>query len=119
MGVLLYLLLRLQGSQGDQRTDRGAPGRSASQAEEEHCPEPVKKAQHRSSTQHHNHRSGTSRGLSRQETLDSETQESRDSAYAEPKEEYSHEHADTSSSSSAHSKSVTWGQLLVWLLQSS
>ncbi|XP_070237992.1 voltage-dependent L-type calcium channel subunit beta-2 isoform X4 [Bos mutus] len=83
-----------QGSQGDQRTDRGAPGRSASQAEEEHCPEPVKKAQHRSSTQHHNHRSGTSRGLSRQETLDSETQESRDSAYAEPKEEYSHEHAD-------------------------
>ncbi|XP_061292152.1 voltage-dependent L-type calcium channel subunit beta-2 isoform X2 [Bos javanicus] len=83
-----------QGSQGDQRTDRGAPGRSASQAEEEHCPEPVKKAQHRSSTQHHNHRSGTSRGLSRQETLDSETQESRDSAYAEPKEEYSHEHTD-------------------------
>ncbi|XP_044784011.1 voltage-dependent L-type calcium channel subunit beta-2 isoform X11 [Bubalus bubalis] len=83
-----------QGSQGDQRTDRGAPGRSASQAEEEQCPEPVKKAQHRSSTQHHNHRSGTSRGLSRQETLDSETQESRDSAYVEPKEEYSHEHAD-------------------------
>ncbi|XP_065777286.1 voltage-dependent L-type calcium channel subunit beta-2 isoform X2 [Muntiacus reevesi] len=83
-----------QGSQGDQRTDRGAPARSASQAEEEPCPEPVKKAQHRSSTQHHNHRSGTSRGLSRQETLDSETQESRDSAYVEPKEEYSHEHAD-------------------------
>ncbi|XP_027832468.1 voltage-dependent L-type calcium channel subunit beta-2 isoform X9 [Ovis aries] len=83
-----------QGSQGDQRMDRGAPARSASQAEEEPCPEPVKKAQHRSSTQHHNHRSGTSRGLSRQETLDSETQESRDSAYVEPKEEYSHEHAD-------------------------
>ncbi|XP_040104011.1 voltage-dependent L-type calcium channel subunit beta-2 isoform X6 [Oryx dammah] len=83
-----------QGSQGDQRMDRGAPARSASQAEEEPCPEPVKKGQHRSSTQHHNHRSGTSRGLSRQETLDSETQESRDSAYVEPKEEYSHEHAD-------------------------
>ncbi|XP_055285517.1 voltage-dependent L-type calcium channel subunit beta-2 isoform X2 [Moschus berezovskii] len=83
-----------QGSQGDQRTDRGAPARSASQAEEESCPEPVKKAQHRSSAQHHNHRSGTSRGLSRQETLDSETQESRDSAYVEPKEEYSHEPAD-------------------------
>uniref|UniRef100_A0A8C2S082 Guanylate kinase/L-type calcium channel beta subunit domain-containing protein n=1 Tax=Capra hircus TaxID=9925 RepID=A0A8C2S082_CAPHI len=83
-----------QGSQGDQRMDRGAPARSASQAEEEPCPEPVKKAQHRSSTQHHNHRSGTSRGLSRQETLDSETQESCDSAYVEPKEEYSHEHAD-------------------------
>ncbi|XP_068842986.1 voltage-dependent L-type calcium channel subunit beta-2 isoform X2 [Capricornis sumatraensis] len=83
-----------QSSQGDQRMDRGAPARSASQAEEEPCPEPVKKAQHRSSTQHHNHRSGTSRGLSRQETLDSETQESRDSAYVEPKEEYSHEHAD-------------------------
>lgn len=92
--VLLHLLLCLQGSQGDQRMDRGAPARSASQAEEEPCPEPVKKAQHRSSTQHHNHRSGTSRGLSRQETLDSETQESRDSAYVEPKEEYSHEHAD-------------------------
>ncbi|XP_032329533.1 voltage-dependent L-type calcium channel subunit beta-2 isoform X2 [Camelus ferus] len=85
-----------QGSQGDQRTDRLAPTRSASQAEEEPCLEPVKKPQHRSSSsaQHHNHRSGTSRGLSRQETLDSETQESRDSAYVEPREEYPHEHAD-------------------------
>ncbi|XP_059765942.1 voltage-dependent L-type calcium channel subunit beta-2 isoform X1 [Balaenoptera ricei] len=77
-----------QGSQGDPRTDRMAAARSASQAEEEPCPDPVKKPQH------HSHRSGASRGLSRQETLDSETQESRDSAYAEPKEDYSHEHAD-------------------------
>ncbi|XP_068418192.1 voltage-dependent L-type calcium channel subunit beta-2 isoform X4 [Eschrichtius robustus] len=77
-----------QGSQGDPRTDRAAAARSASQAEEEPCPDPVKKPQH------HSHRSGASRGLSRQETLDSETQESRDSAYAEPKEDYSHEHAD-------------------------
>ncbi|XP_048664980.1 voltage-dependent L-type calcium channel subunit beta-2 isoform X2 [Marmota marmota marmota] len=85
-----------QGSQGDQRTDRSAPARSASQAEEEPCLEPVKKSQHRSSSSatHHNHRSGTSRGLSRQETFDSETQESRDSAYVEPKEDYSHEHVD-------------------------
>ncbi|XP_007934531.1 voltage-dependent L-type calcium channel subunit beta-2 [Orycteropus afer afer] len=85
-----------QGSQGDQRTERSAPGRSASQAEEAPCLEPVKKSQHRSSSsaQHHNHRSGTSRGLSRQETFDSETQESRDSAYVEPKEDYPHEHAD-------------------------
>ncbi|XP_047599514.1 voltage-dependent L-type calcium channel subunit beta-2 isoform X2 [Lutra lutra] len=85
-----------QGSQGDQRTERSAPARSASQAEEEPCPEPVKKPQHRSSSsaQHHSHRSGTSRGLSRQETFDSETQESRDSAYVEPKEDYSHEHVD-------------------------
>ncbi|XP_060048225.1 voltage-dependent L-type calcium channel subunit beta-2 isoform X3 [Erinaceus europaeus] len=82
-----------QGSQGDQRTDRAAPARSASQAEEEPCLEPVKKSQHRSS-QYHNHRSGTSRGLSRQETFDSETQESRDSAYVEPKEDYYHEHVD-------------------------
>ncbi|XP_046278971.1 voltage-dependent L-type calcium channel subunit beta-2 isoform X2 [Marmota monax] len=85
-----------QGSQGDQRTDRSAPAHSASQAEEEPCLEPVKKSQHRSSSSatHHNHRSGTSRGLSRQETFDSETQESRDSAYVEPKEDYSHEHVD-------------------------
>ncbi|XP_073912659.1 voltage-dependent L-type calcium channel subunit beta-2 isoform X1 [Castor canadensis] len=85
-----------QGSQGDQRTDRSAPARSTSQAEEEPCLEPVKKSQHRSSSSapHHNHRSGTSRGLSRQETFDSETQESRDSAYMEPKEDYSHEHVD-------------------------
>uniref|UniRef100_A0A8C0MYI1 Voltage-dependent L-type calcium channel subunit beta-2 n=1 Tax=Canis lupus familiaris TaxID=9615 RepID=A0A8C0MYI1_CANLF len=83
-----------QGSQ-DQRTERSAPARSVSQAEEEACPEPVKKTQHRSSSaQHHGHRSGTSRGLSRQETFDSETQESRDSAYVEPKEDYSHEHVD-------------------------
>ncbi|XP_016068763.1 PREDICTED: voltage-dependent L-type calcium channel subunit beta-2 isoform X2 [Miniopterus natalensis] len=85
-----------QGSQGDQRTDRSALARSASQAEEEPCLEPVKKSQHRvsSSAQHHNHRSGTNRGLSRQETFDSETQESRDSAYVEPKEDYTHEHVD-------------------------
>ncbi|XP_045643457.1 voltage-dependent L-type calcium channel subunit beta-2 isoform X2 [Ursus americanus] len=85
-----------QGSQGDQRTERSAPARSASQAEEAACPEPIKKSQHRSSSsaQHHSHRSGTSRGLSRQETFDSETQESRDSAYVEPKEDYSHEHVD-------------------------
>ncbi|KAM4828831.1 voltage-dependent L-type calcium channel subunit beta-2 isoform 9-T9 [Thomomys bottae] len=80
-----------QGSQGDQRM----MDRSASQAEEELCLEPVKKSQHRSSSApHHNHRSSTSRGLSRQETFDSETQESRDSAYVEPKEDYSHEHVD-------------------------
>ncbi|XP_051007252.1 voltage-dependent L-type calcium channel subunit beta-2 isoform X6 [Acomys russatus] len=83
-----------QGSQGDQRTDRSAP-RSTSQAEEEPCLEPVKKSQHRSSSAtHQNHRSGTGRGLSRQETFDSETQESRDSAYVEPKEDYSHDHVD-------------------------
>ncbi|XP_008822341.1 voltage-dependent L-type calcium channel subunit beta-2 isoform X12 [Nannospalax galili] len=85
-----------QGSQAEQRTDRSAPARSTSQAEEQPCLEPVKKSQHRSSSSatHHNHRSGTSRGLSRQETFDSETQESRDSAYVEPKEDYSHEHVD-------------------------
>uniref|UniRef100_A0A8C9BDZ9 Voltage-dependent L-type calcium channel subunit beta-2 n=1 Tax=Phocoena sinus TaxID=42100 RepID=A0A8C9BDZ9_PHOSS len=77
-----------QASQGDPRTDRAAATHSASQAEEEPCPDPVKKPQH------HSHRSGASRGLSRQETLDSETQESRDSTYAGPKEDYSHEHAD-------------------------
>ncbi|XP_055970477.1 voltage-dependent L-type calcium channel subunit beta-2 isoform X2 [Sorex fumeus] len=83
-----------QGSQGDPRTDRSALARSAPRAEEEPCLEPAKKSQHRSSTQHHNHRSAVSRGLSRQETFDSETQESRDSAYVEPKEDYPHEHVD-------------------------
>ncbi|NWX47520.1 CACB2 protein, partial [Steatornis caripensis] len=83
-----------QGSQGDQRNDHSVPERSSSQIEEEARVEPIKKSQHRSSSsQHHNHRSGV-RGLSRQETFDSETQDSRDSAYVEPKEDYSHEHGD-------------------------
>uniref|UniRef100_A0A8C6YS44 Voltage-dependent L-type calcium channel subunit beta-2 n=1 Tax=Nothoprocta perdicaria TaxID=30464 RepID=A0A8C6YS44_NOTPE len=52
-------------------------------------------SKHRSSSsQHHNHRGGAGRGLSRQETFDSETQDSRDSAYIEPKEDYSQEHGD-------------------------
>uniref|UniRef100_A0A673V5V7 Voltage-dependent L-type calcium channel subunit beta-2 n=1 Tax=Suricata suricatta TaxID=37032 RepID=A0A673V5V7_SURSU len=85
-----------QGSQGDQRTERSAPARAAPLAEEDPCPEPTRKPQHRSSAsaQHHGHRGATSRGLSRQETFDSETQESRDSAYVEPKEDYPHEPGD-------------------------
>ncbi|XP_039562023.1 voltage-dependent L-type calcium channel subunit beta-2 isoform X3 [Passer montanus] len=83
-----------QGSQGDQRNDHSVPERSGSHIEEEARVEPTKKSQHRSSSsQHHNHRSG-GRGLHRQETFDSETQDSRDSAYVEPKEDYSHEHGD-------------------------
>ncbi|XP_049633730.1 voltage-dependent L-type calcium channel subunit beta-2 isoform X2 [Suncus etruscus] len=82
-----------QGPQGDLRTERSTVARSASHAEEEPCPEPVRKSQHRPSAQH-NHRSGASRGLSRQETIDSETQESRDSAYVEPQEDYTHDHVD-------------------------
>ncbi|XP_036737048.2 voltage-dependent L-type calcium channel subunit beta-2 isoform X5 [Manis pentadactyla] len=83
-----------QGSHSAQRTDRSAPACSSSQAEEDPCLEPVRKAQHRSSSsaQHHNHRSGTNRVLSRQETFDSETRESRDSAYVEPKEDSPHDH---------------------------
>ncbi|XP_036856603.1 voltage-dependent L-type calcium channel subunit beta-2 isoform X6 [Manis javanica] len=83
-----------QGSHSAQRTDRSAPARFSSRAEEDPCLEPVRKAQHRSSSsaQHHNHRSGTNRVLSRQETFDSETQESRDSAYVEPKEDSPHDH---------------------------
>ncbi|XP_050660615.1 voltage-dependent L-type calcium channel subunit beta-2 isoform X11 [Macaca thibetana thibetana] len=98
------LASKSQGSQGDQRTDRSAPIRSASQAEDEPSVEPVKKSQHRSSSSapHHNHRGGTSRGLSRQETFDSETQESRDSAYIEPKEDYSHDHVDHYASHREH-----------------
>nr|XP_021396673.1 voltage-dependent L-type calcium channel subunit beta-2 isoform X6 [Lonchura striata domestica] len=83
-----------QGSQGEQRNDHSVPERSGSHIEEEARVEPIKKSQHRSSSsQHHNHRSGV-RGLHRQETFDSETQDSRDSAYVEPKEDYSHEHGD-------------------------
>ncbi|CAM4522384.1 voltage-dependent L-type calcium channel subunit beta-2 isoform X1 [Caretta caretta] len=97
--------INLQGSQGDQRNDHSAPERTGSQVEEEARIEPMKKFQHRSSSsaQHHNHRSGVSRGLSRQETFDSETQDSRDSAYIEPKEEYSHEHGDHNDSHRDHS----------------
>ncbi|XP_060638343.1 voltage-dependent L-type calcium channel subunit beta-2 isoform X6 [Anolis sagrei] len=88
--------INLQGSQGDQRNEQPAAERNGSQEEEETRVEPTRKSQHRSSGHHHNHRSsGTSRGLSRQETFDSETQDSRDSAYVEPKEDYSHEHYDS------------------------
>ncbi|XP_056338919.1 voltage-dependent L-type calcium channel subunit beta-2 isoform X3 [Oenanthe melanoleuca] len=86
--------INLQGSQGDQRNDHSVPERGGSHTEEEARVEPIKKSQHRSSSsQHHNHRSAV-RGLHRQETFDSETQDSRDSAYIEPKEDYSHEHGD-------------------------
>nr|XP_006119564.1 voltage-dependent L-type calcium channel subunit beta-2 isoform X1 [Pelodiscus sinensis] len=97
--------INLQGSQGDQRNDHSAPERTGSQIEEEARIEPMKKFQHRSSSsaQHHNHRSGVSRGLSRQETFDSEPQDSRDSAYTEPKEEYLHEHGDHNDSHRDHS----------------
>ncbi|XP_020669297.3 voltage-dependent L-type calcium channel subunit beta-2 isoform X3 [Pogona vitticeps] len=89
--------VNLQGSQGDQRNEQTTIERTGSQGEEEARAEPTRKSQHRSSSSghHHNHRSGTSRGLSRQETFDSETQDSRDSAYMEPKENYSHEHYDS------------------------
>lgn len=92
-----------QGSQGDPRMDRSALAHAALPAEEEPCPEPAKKPPHRPSTQHHNHRCATSRGLSRQETFDSETQESRDSAYAEPKDDSPHEHGDHSAPPREHS----------------
>ncbi|XP_044280764.1 voltage-dependent L-type calcium channel subunit beta-2 isoform X2 [Varanus komodoensis] len=88
--------VNLQGSQGDQRNEPSAPERTGSQGEEAARAEPTRKSQHRSSSSHHhNHRSGTSRGLSRQETFDSETQDSRDSAYIESREDYSHEHYDS------------------------
>ncbi|XP_025033453.1 voltage-dependent L-type calcium channel subunit beta-2 isoform X3 [Python bivittatus] len=89
--------VNLQGSQVDQRNEQSATERTGSQGEEEARVEPTRKSQHRSSSSghHHNHRSGTSRGLSRQETFDSETQDNRDSAYIEPKEDYSHEPYDS------------------------
>ncbi|MBN3291443.1 CACB2 protein, partial [Polypterus senegalus] len=72
--------------------------RTTPREEEEAHTEPAKKSQHRSSSsssttaQHHNPRGGTGgKGLPRQETFDSETQDSRDSAYIEPKEEFSEE----------------------------
>ncbi|KAJ6666735.1 hypothetical protein lerEdw1_020459 [Lerista edwardsae] len=89
--------VNLQGSEEDQRNEHSAPERTGSQGEEEARVEPTRKSLHRSSTSshHHNHRSSTSRGLPRQEPFDSETQDSRDSAYIEPKEDYSHEHYDS------------------------
>ncbi|KAM3822563.1 voltage-dependent L-type calcium channel subunit beta-2 isoform 8-T8 [Vipera latastei] len=89
--------VNLQGSQVDQRNEQSATERTGSQGEEETQVETTRKSQHRSSSSghHHNHRSGTSRGLSRQETVDSETQDNRDSAYIEPKEDHSHEPYDS------------------------
>ncbi|XP_041103056.1 voltage-dependent L-type calcium channel subunit beta-2-like isoform X4 [Polyodon spathula] len=94
----------LQGSQGEQKSVKSAPERTGSREQEEEEPrtEPTKKSQHRSSssataqhhTHHRHHRSGGgagSRGLAYQETFDSETQDSRDSAYVEPKEEFTEE----------------------------
>ncbi|KAM4705618.1 voltage-dependent L-type calcium channel subunit beta-2 isoform 1-T1 [Rhinophrynus dorsalis] len=82
-----------QSSQGDHKNEQPAPERTAS-IEEDTCPEPSRKSQHRSSSsaQHHNHRSGVSKGLSRQDTFDNETQDNRDSVYLEPKDDYSSEH---------------------------
>lgn len=96
-----------QGSQGEQKSEKSAPERTGSreqEEEEEPRTEPTKKSQHRSSSsataQHHNHHrhhrsggggGGGSRGLACQETFDSETQDSRDSAYVEPKEEFTEE----------------------------
>ncbi|XP_039187606.1 voltage-dependent L-type calcium channel subunit beta-2 isoform X13 [Crotalus tigris] len=84
-------------AQVDQRNEQSATERTGSQGEEETRVEITRKSQHRSSSSghHHNHRSGTSRGLSRQETVDSETQDNRDSAYIEPKEDHSHEPYDS------------------------
>ncbi|MGH0121480.1 UNVERIFIED_CONTAM: hypothetical protein FKN15_023778 [Acipenser sinensis] len=98
-----------QGSQGEQKSEKSAPERTGSreqeeEEEEEPRTEPTKKSQHRSSSSataqhrnhHRHHRSGGgggpgSRGLACQETFDSETQDSRDSAYVEPKEEFTEE----------------------------
>ncbi|XP_041100298.1 voltage-dependent L-type calcium channel subunit beta-2-like isoform X2 [Polyodon spathula] len=93
-----------QGSQGEQKIAKSAPERTGSREQEEEEPrtETTKKSQHRSSssatTQHHthhrHHRSGGgtgSRGLAYQETFDAEKQDSRDSAYMEPKEEFTEE----------------------------
>ncbi|XP_018419806.1 PREDICTED: voltage-dependent L-type calcium channel subunit beta-2 isoform X3 [Nanorana parkeri] len=84
-----------QGSQGEQKNEHPPPERPGPAEEEAPAEPPSRKSQHRSSSsaQHHNHRSGVSRGLSRQETFD-ETQDNRDSVYLEPKDNYSSEHAD-------------------------
>ncbi|XP_013918003.1 PREDICTED: voltage-dependent L-type calcium channel subunit beta-2 isoform X4 [Thamnophis sirtalis] len=89
--------VNLQGSQVDQRNEQSTTERTGSQGEEETKVETTRKSQHRSSSSghHHNHRSGTSRGLSRQETIDSETQDNKDSACVEPKEDQSHEPYDS------------------------
>ncbi|XP_075683707.1 voltage-dependent L-type calcium channel subunit beta-2 isoform X6 [Rhinoderma darwinii] len=94
-----------QGSQGEQKNDPPAPERTGSIEEDAPSEEKVtRKSQHRSSSsaQHHNHRSGVSRGLSRQETFDNETQDTRDSVYLEPKDDYSSEHADPQESHRDH-----------------
>ncbi|XP_059828132.1 voltage-dependent L-type calcium channel subunit beta-2-like isoform X7 [Hypanus sabinus] len=89
--------------QGEQKHLHSGPERPASQ-EEEKQPEPVKKPQHRtsSSAKHHNHRGAVSRGLERQETFDSEMEDSRDSVYIEPKDDYTDSHGDHYSSHQDH-----------------
>ncbi|XP_069815131.1 voltage-dependent L-type calcium channel subunit beta-2 isoform X1 [Dendropsophus ebraccatus] len=95
--------LNAQGSQVEQKNDPPAPERTGSVEEDAPSEEKVtRKSQHRSSAQHHNHRSGVSRGLSRQETFDNETQDNRDSVYLEPKDDYSSEHADPQESHRDH-----------------
>ncbi|XP_069770763.1 voltage-dependent L-type calcium channel subunit beta-2-like isoform X3 [Narcine bancroftii] len=95
----------LQGEQkqGEQKHLHPRPERSASQ-EEEKQPEPVKRPQHRtsSSAKHHNPRGTGSRGLERQETFDSEMEDSRDSVYIEPKDVYTDSHGDHYSSHQDH-----------------
>ncbi|XP_043920575.1 voltage-dependent L-type calcium channel subunit beta-2 isoform X11 [Protopterus annectens] len=108
---------RMQGSQGEQKSERKPPERTASHEEEEPRHEPTRRSHHRpssSAVHHHSHQGAVSRGLSRQDTFDSETQDSRDSAYIEPKEDYpeepeehyeshrDHNHRDESHTSSDH-----------------
>ncbi|KAM9308748.1 voltage-dependent L-type calcium channel subunit beta-2 isoform 6-T6 [Gastrophryne carolinensis] len=93
-----------QSSQEEQKNEHPAPDRTSLIEEEVTADPPTRKSQHRSSTsaQHHNHRSGVSRGLSRQETFDNETQDNRDSVYLEPKDNFSSEHADPQESHRDH-----------------
>uniref|UniRef100_A0A8C5MF78 Voltage-dependent L-type calcium channel subunit beta-2 n=1 Tax=Leptobrachium leishanense TaxID=445787 RepID=A0A8C5MF78_9ANUR len=106
-----------QSTQGEQKSDHPAPERTGSVEDDASAAEqPTRKSQHRSgsSAQHHNHRSGLNRGLSRQETFDSDTQDNRDSVYLETTEDYppdqgepqdshrDHNHRDESHAGSDH-----------------
>ncbi|KAM8967518.1 voltage-dependent L-type calcium channel subunit beta-2 [Pelodytes ibericus] len=93
-----------QSNQGEQKNEHAVLERAGSVEEDACAAEPTRKSQHRSSSsgQHHNHQSGVTRGLSRQETFDSETQDNRDSVYLETREDYPSDHDEPQDSHQDH-----------------
>uniref|UniRef100_A0A672FRE5 Voltage-dependent L-type calcium channel subunit beta-2 n=1 Tax=Salarias fasciatus TaxID=181472 RepID=A0A672FRE5_SALFA len=86
----------VQGNSAEQKGEKERPLRTESsrRAQHVHHRSSSTRTEHHNHHHHHHHHSSRARGLSRQETLDSETPESReskDSAYIEPRAQLLHQ----------------------------